>query len=247
MDKLHPAVSEPAPQPDRQPPHVEFCNQFKGTLPDKIGDVELSTLNTALDFLFARLREARAQFDQEDDGRLGAFTALGAFWMFIALFRAPYHEGLQLPILRLQDALAMLEQNRVEPIVRPVRRSGRAPSSYGYASLKGHAVATVQRLLQIGVDRRTAHRSVAKELSKFGVRAERGSGVVTATTVRNWCDEISRDVGRHGTAARMYDSVLVHAEQERFSALRKDQAKRFALQSLAGWTRALFPQPQKPT
>jgi hypothetical protein len=40
------------------------------------------------------------------------------------------------PILRLQDALASLEQNRVEPIVQPVQRTGRAPSSDAYGSLK---------------------------------------------------------------------------------------------------------------
>jgi hypothetical protein len=34
--------------------------------------------------------------------------------------------------LRLQDALASLEQNRVEPIVQPVQRTGRAPSSDAY-------------------------------------------------------------------------------------------------------------------
>jgi hypothetical protein len=238
---------EPAAQSSRQPAHLEFWNRFKGTLPDRIGDVELSTLNAAFGFLFGRLREARTQFDHEDNGRPGAFTALGAFWMFITLFRAPYQEELQVPILRLQDALAGLDENRVDPIVKPSPRRGRAPSSHAYASMKGHAAATVQRLLQTGMARDDAHKQVAKELSKLAVRVERGSGIVTSTTVRNWCDEISGDVGRHGTATRMYDSVLAPAEQEKFSALQKDQARRFALQSLTAWTRAVFPQPQKPT
>ena len=87
----------------RRVPHrygdLEFLKQLKGTLPDTIGDAELSTLNAALGFLFGKLREARTQFDQEDNGRLGAFTALGALWKFITLFRTPYIESLQVPIL----------------------------------------------------------------------------------------------------------------------------------------------------
>ena len=53
-----------------------------------------------------------------------------------------------MPIVRLQDALAGLEQNRREPILKPIPRSGRAPSSGAYASLKGHAAATVQLLVK---------------------------------------------------------------------------------------------------
>ena len=84
-----------------------------GTLPETIGEADLEKLNLALGFLFSQLREARAQFEQKgDNGRLGACNALGALWQFITLFRAPYAQSLQVPILRLQDALASLEQNR---------------------------------------------------------------------------------------------------------------------------------------
>jgi hypothetical protein len=84
MDKPHSPVGEPllrGAQPDRQPP---------GILPDQIGETELDALNSALESLFTKLREAKTQFEQDgDNGRLGAFTALGAFWKFIknALYR----------------------------------------------------------------------------------------------------------------------------------------------------------------
>jgi hypothetical protein len=204
MDKPHSPVGEPllrGAQPDRQPP---------GILPDQIGETELDALNSALESLFTKLREAKTQFEQDgDNGRLGAFTALGAFWKFITLFRTPYIESLQVPILRLQDALAKLEDNRVEPILQPVRRprGGRPPSSSAYASLKGQSVATVELLQEMGLDRSAARLAVAKELSKLGVRPERGSGRVPATTLRNWRDEILSDCFTRDEALRIAANV----------------------------------------
>src|SRR5262249_21866420 len=98
-------------QDQDQYPHVKFADRNKGTLPESITEVDLETLNTALRFLFARLREARRQFESEgDDGRAGAFTALAATWMFITLFKEPFAEDLQVPVLHLQQALALLEK-----------------------------------------------------------------------------------------------------------------------------------------
>src|SRR5262249_25366723 len=133
----------------RIPPYLQFLNQAEGTLPEVINETNLETLNRGLSFLFALLRDARSRFEQEGDGgRSGAFTALGAIWMFIALFQKPYAEGLQVPILRLQDALASLDENRVLPILKPAPRAGRSKSSQAYLALKGHAVGTVERLRQ---------------------------------------------------------------------------------------------------
>jgi hypothetical protein len=231
----------------------EFWDRVKHTLPERIEEADLNTLNSALELLFGRLREARAQFDNEgDEGRLGAFTALAAFWQFITLFRTPYAEKLHVPILHLQDALGMLDQNLVKPILRPAPHSGRAPSSNIYATLKGQAAATVQLLLRTGLARPDAHKQVAKLLARLGARgvisekAGRGTGAITATTVRNWVDEVSSDVGRHKAAAAVYDMTLA-AEQEKLSNMPKDQARGEALGKLAHWVRSMSPDPQKPT
>jgi hypothetical protein len=219
-----------------------------GVLPETLQATDLDTLNSALDFLFSRLREAREQFDKEGDhGRLGAANALSSLLQFIAHFRAPYAESLQVPILRLLDALAMLQQNRVEPILRPVARTGRAPSSGVQASLRGQAAATVQLLLQVGLAPDKARDEVANKLRRLGIRPERGSGSITGITVRHWCEEVSSDVRRQGAAAIMYDMILAPTEQERFSKIPKDQAKSYALQSLAHWVQSLFPESQKPS
>jgi hypothetical protein len=218
-----------------------------GTLPETIREADLNTLNSALGSLFSRLREARAEFDQEGEGgRRGIRNALGACWTFITLFKTPLAENLHVPILRLHHALAMLGQGRTEPMLKAVRRRGRAPSGPAYGGLKGHAAATVQLLLEAGHARSDAHRAVATQLRQLGVKPERGSGTVTTTTIRNWCHEVSRDIGRHDTPAMMYDYKLAHG-REMLSSLPKDQARQRVLQELAGWVQSIFPKPQKPT
>jgi hypothetical protein len=230
-----------APSQD-QPAHVEFALRSQGTLPEIIAEANLETLNSGLRFLFARLREARQQFESEGDGgRKGAFTALAATWMFIVLFEGPRAESLQVPILCLQDALASLEKGLVPPIVKRAPRCGRAPSSEVRAHLRGHAAGTAQRLMETGLNRQDAFRAVAKRLSELEVRTERGAGKVTADTVRHWYDEVRADVGRHGTEARMFDSMFTADEDSKFSALPPVQARSRALASLAGWVQATFP------
>ena len=250
----HPALNAPTPGAQAEirsgdvPPGLDFLERSKGTLPETITESNLGTLNEGLGFLFAQLREARRRYDEEGDGgRAGAFMALGAIWKFIVLFDRPHAERLHTPILRLLDALAALEENNVLPIVKPVPRPGRAPSSHGHAALKGQAAATVKRLTQAGVPLKEAHKAVARELNKLGVRPERGSDPVTSRTVRNWCGEVASDVGRHGTAALMCADNFTDEEQKRFSALSKVDAKRFALASLAGFVRDVFPDLQEST
>jgi hypothetical protein len=224
-----------------QPPFIKL-----GTLPETIGEADLSTLNSALGFLFDRLREARAQFEREGgNGRLGALNALGACWTFITLFGAPLAENLHVPLVRLQDALAMLDQGRTDLMFKRAKHPGGAFSDERHKGLKGHAAATVQLLQQIGLARHDAHQAVAKLLRQLGVRPERGSGTVTATTVRNWCNVVSSDVGRHGMAAMMYDYKLAHGQ--RMLSAPKAQARQSVLQELAGWVQVFFPRPQKTT
>src|SRR5262245_32478144 len=229
--------------------HVKFADQNKGTLPESITEVDLEMLNTALRFLFARLREARRQFEcEEDDGRAAAFTALAATWMFITLFKEPFAEDLQVPVLHLQQALALLEKNVVLPILKPTRKSGSAVSSYVRAAVKGCAAGTVQRLLETGMSPGEAHQAVSKVLTDVGIRPERGGGKTTRTTVRHWCDDVASDVGRHGMAAVKYDTMFTHSEREKFLLLPHDPAKRYyALEKLAAYVQALLPNQKNPS
>jgi hypothetical protein len=231
------------------PPFLEFWKRANGTLPEKIKEADLRTLNSGLGFLFERLRQAQAQFEQKGDSdRQSVFSALGAFWSFITLFKGPFTENLHVPIMRLQDALWMLDHGETKPMLKrvPRPRGGRAPSSQTYASLRGYAAATVQLLQQAGLAREDAHEAVATELSQLGVRPQRGSGTVTVITVQNWCSKVAEDVGRHSTAAMMYEHKLARG-QAMLSALPKDQARQSALEELTYWIRTLLPELQKPT
>jgi hypothetical protein len=229
-------------------PFQEF-QKLAGTLTEIVGPRDLDTLNSALHHLFIFLREASRQFYEEGDGgRSAAFYALAGYWMFVTAFRPALIENLQVPILTLQDALAGLNNNAVAPILRPVPRRGRSPSNVMHAVMRGHAAATVTRLMEIGFGRDEALREVAKVLSQIGIRPERGSGVVKAGTVRNWCNEVSSDIGRHGEAARQYDHWITRRqEHEKDSEMPKDARARYALAALTAWVQSVFPQSRKVT
>jgi hypothetical protein len=111
--------------------------------------------------------------------------------------------------------------------------------------LKAHAAATVRLLQQAGLARADAHKAVAKVLSQLGVRPERGSGTITAITVRNWCDEVAR-ADRHDTVAMMHQHKLDRG-QTMLSGLSQDEARQSALEVLTHWVGTLFPKLRKPT
>jgi hypothetical protein len=215
--------------------------QMKGTLPAVITSTDLECLNVGLQFLFADLRTARGEYVRSQ--RDSVLIALGALMRFTWLFEATLAERLDLPIGALRGALFGLDENIVEPLLEPVARAGRSGSSMARQALKGHVAAAVQRLLQAGFSTNdAAHRLIAKELNKLGIRPERGSGHVTATTVRHWCDEVEQDVGRRGAAAVAYDMTFTDDEIKRFKALPTDKARQDqALSCLAAVVGELFP------
>jgi hypothetical protein len=90
-------------------PSFDFAMKMRGRLSDTIASSDLPTLNQGLGFLFADLREASRLFHEPgDNGRAGALAAVGAFVRFVQLFKGPLAENLEVPGLRLQDALAGL-------------------------------------------------------------------------------------------------------------------------------------------
>jgi hypothetical protein len=224
---------------------AEFLDRMKGTLPEEIAAADLEILNTGLRFFFSKLRLASGLFRQsEDDRRHASVVALDAAWRLVALFKEPYAECLHLPVLHLQDALRMLDEGTVSPMLKPVRRreGGRSRSANVRGALKGRAAGTVAQLVEAGISLPDARILVAEALVEFGQRPERGSGQITETTVRHWCDEVDADVGRHTAAAVVYDDMFTDDERRKFSGLQSDRARQAdALNSLAGFVRAHFP------
>jgi hypothetical protein len=237
------AAAESVKKSGDQPPHLSFLMQLQGSLPETIAETNLKILNSGLGFLFDRLRMARQQYDEGGDGgRVAAFTALGAMWQFIVLFKLPLMENLHAPILKLQDALVALDKNNVLPILKPIARAGRVASSHAYLTLQGHAAGTVMRLRELDIDRKNAYAFVAKELAKLGVRPERGKNAITPNTVRHWCDGVASDVGRLGTAAMTYDMMFTPEQNKKFRARPAAEAKTFALSSLRHYVQVMFPE-----
>ncbi len=221
--------------------HLEFLNTHLGTLPAIIGEADLVTLNAALRFFFYGLSEARRLCEEKRDfSRTGTQLALAACWQFVVLFEEAKGQSLHLPILRLQDALKTLEYGLVQPILKKRKGPGRPPSSYAHMTLKGQAAATVKHLTNSGLGRTEAFKRVAQDLSKIGMKAERGSGHITANTVRNWCTDVAKDVGRKGTAATTYDGDFTAERQRQFSS--QDAMQRHALAKLSKLALDLFPE-----
>ena len=227
---------------------------MKGTIPEQITAADLETLNKGLRFFFSKLRLASGLFRQaEDDQRHAAIVALDAAWRLVVLFQQPFAQNLHVPILHLQDALRKLDEGAVPPMLKPVRRAGRAPT---HAAVWGYVAGTVSDSFKSGVSLEDARKRVAEALVKLGVRAERGNKPVTHRTVRTWCEKVSEDFGRRGAAATVYDEMFMDEERQRFSALQSDRARQaHALNSLARFVRAHFPtkagvkssEPKKPT
>ena len=65
---------------------------------------------------------------------------------------------------------------------------------------------------------------------------------MTAATVRNWCNEVSSDVSRKGTAAQVYDMMFTDAEDKQFSTLSNADTRRYTFGSLSDWVQSMFPE-----
>jgi len=203
-----------------------------GSLPNPINDKYLAALNEALQYLFAKLREAsKSQQSGASTDREGALDAIEAVSKFLMLFRVVQDERLHLPFVALDNALKALDQNVVLPLVTPKQRSGRAPATEGRQVIIGAAAYVAASLQRLGTNRRDACEAVAKELRACGVRPNRGSGILTARTVREWCDVVSADYGRHTTAAQTFDELSAEFDMA-LNNLPRETARKSLLEKL---------------
>lgn len=161
------------------------------SLPEKIEPAHLETLNQALAVLFYELRFARSLPPGEGDGRTGAVGALCAVFRFLMGLEPVRAEILHAPLLNLASALLALNENNIEPILKPTKRTGRATSSSRRYALIGIAVGAAQRLEWTGLLPADANEAVATKLKALGVRPARGKAGVTADTICRWRERIN--------------------------------------------------------
>ncbi|MGA8755667.1 MAG: type II toxin-antitoxin system HicB family antitoxin [Stellaceae bacterium] len=219
-------------------------------LPEKIAPGDLDALNEARSVLFSGLRVARNLPLGETGGRLGAVVALSAVWRFLMRFEPVLAESLHVPLMSLHSALHALNENNVEPILKPTPRTGRATSSPRRYALIGIAVGAARRLEWTGLSPLDANEVIATELNALGVKPARGGGGVTAGTLRRWQDKINEvqpllrslpqvlqselsaeDLGWINAAVNV-DSMMTENWGAQITALATADARRFVLLAL---------------
>jgi hypothetical protein len=167
---------------------------------------------------------------------------------FLSLFRPVRREGLSAPLAALESALWALDEGVVQPILKPTRpaQSGRARSPVLYQELKGAAVYVVHRLHYFGLEQKQARATVAAELRRIGVKPDRGSGEITARTIRGWCEEVAADVGRHGVAAQRSHALLLHPGNKVLENMPREAAKSWLRSRLKFFATAIGEKPANP-
>ena len=216
-------------------------------LPESIATGDLPRLNIAFLHLWAELREAQSEF-AKGNHQDGAYLAVLAVSAFLSLFGPVRQEGLSTPLAALESALWVLDEGVVEPILKPTRqaRSGRARSSVLYQELKGAAVFVVHRLHRLGLEQKKARAVVADELRSIGVKPDRGSGQITARTIRWWCEEVAADVGRQGVAAQRSHTLLSHPGNKALENMPREAARSCLRSQLRHFVIAIGGKPANP-
>jgi hypothetical protein len=231
-----------APQPDSA--------EAAPSLPENIAPTDLEALNQALTALFEDLRFAQNLPHSESHGRRSAAVALIAAWRFLIRFQPVLAESLHVPLMSLHSALLALNENNVEPILKPTKRTGRATSSPSRYVLIGIAVGAAERLKWTGFSRTDANKAVATKLKALGVKPTRGKGGLTADTVRRWREQINatqpllrslpqvlpsklsaEELGWIN-AAQNAENMLTDEWREKIRALAAADARRFVLLAL---------------
>jgi hypothetical protein len=204
-----------------------------GTLPEVLGPADLETLNEGLRYLFKELREAQTAF--VGGSHLdGVYLALVAIYAFVSLFRAAGTEGLMVPLMELESALCALDDGVTEPLLKPVGRakSGRPPASQLRQEFLGTVAYSVKKLCDLDFPQSEAHKAVADDLNRAGTKPDRGSGQVTPRTVRDWCERVSEDFGRHSPAAKRYDALMADPRTAAFDRMPPETAARLLRRQL---------------
>lgn len=219
-------------------------------LPEKIAPCDLEALNEALSVLVGELRVARNLPPGETHGRLSGVVAPSAAWRFLMRFEPVLTESLHVALVILHTALLALNENNVEPILNPTPRTGRATSSPRRYALNGIAVGVARRLEWTGLSPLDANKAVTTKLNALGVKPTRGSGGVTAGTLRRWRDKINEvqpllrslpqvlqselsaeDLGWINAAVNV-DSMMTEKSRAQITALAVADARRFVLLAL---------------
>jgi hypothetical protein len=96
----------------------------------------------------------------------------------------------------------------------------------------GTVAYTVKKLCDLDFPQSQSHKAVADDLNRAGTKPDRGSGQVTPRTVRDWCERVSEDFGRHSPAAQRYDAIMADPRTAAFDRMPPETAARLLRRQL---------------
>jgi hypothetical protein len=167
-------------------------NPLVRDLPETIGPDDVPNLNRALEALLTVLRHVRSFEKWDHNGRGAAVVSLNAVVSFLRMFRAVSNEALHTPLLNLASAVAALDNNKVERVLKPTKRKGRPVSSIRRFALIGISVGAALRLESAGMEAEAANKQVADKLVALGIKPMRGSTAITSRTLRGWRERVEQ-------------------------------------------------------
>ena len=146
-------------------PDPEAPPSVVGSLPAVIEVSDLPLLNEALAFLLQELVKATELYQSDANaGREGVIHSVETAVKFFSMFAPVISSSLYAPLVGLFDALVILDDGRVLPVLKPAEKTGATPASAARASLIGAAVFTAKRLTETGMQAPAAHEAVARKL-----------------------------------------------------------------------------------
>src|SRR5262249_4278336 len=118
--------------------------------------------------------------------------------------------------------------------------------SVHHQELKGAAVYVVHRLHRLGLEQKKARATVAAELRSIGVKPDRGSGEITARTIRVLWQAVAAGVGRHGVAAQSRGALGSHPANNSLENMSREAAKSLLLSQLRRFVTSIGAKPPNP-
>ena len=153
----------------------------------------IARLSGTLSALEQGLIYARKWYQKGDDnGRLGAFTALWAVIDFLQAFDDFHSAGLERPLVSLATALLDVDKGTVHPMLRPKRgrKRGQSPSTIEMTRFRVMAAVAMTLFMKNGSPKNLAAQRVARALDNAGFKRA-GGRPITAQTVAGWRDRVS--------------------------------------------------------
>lgn len=197
----------------RKPKFKVDASALESAFPRVLTPKHLPKLNALLSQVEQGLRVAQRSYKTgEHGGRAGACGALLTVQMMLGHFAMFDGKDLTTPLEALFNALVALNNNNQLPMLKPIPKPGSPLPSHIRTMVEGLAIATVERLLEVGQPLDVACKMVADILVQHGVKGLKSKDVISARTVKNWKQRAAEDVAMQSLLANMKETFVAARE-----------------------------------